>query len=84
MEKKKVSTENPISVNGLTLMPVVKTAIWGWGRRGNAAYAGYKRAVIIVTVIQGIKKAYRTTGEEISLEELVKEYPEVKDRIEGL
>ena len=84
MEKKKVSAESSVSVNGITLTPIVETGTMHYGTGLGISLVARKKPVALVTVVQGVKKAYRITGEEIAVDELIKEYPGIREEIEKL
>lgn len=84
MEKKKVTAESPLSFNGLTLTPIVETRVMHYQTPYTVSYIAQKMPLVLIAVVHGEKRAYRITGEEISLDELVKEYPSVKEAVEQL
>ena len=78
MEEKKIDINEPISVAGLTLIPVVKISTNLWSTRMGEAFLAIKHPVAIVVASPQAKRAYRITGEEVSLEELMQEVPGLK------
>ena len=78
MEKKEVVIESPLSVDGLTLIPVVQVLQSFWQRGNNTLFFGAKRPVAVVVVSPSAKKAFRVSGEEVSVDQLVKEFPSIK------
>ena len=84
METKEIKTERALSVSGVTLIPVVESGASGRGMDDVVFFTGFKRPLAIVAIIGGRKKVYRITGEEITVEQLVKEFPSVKESVEGL
>ena len=82
MEKKKVAADNPVSVAGITLIPVIKVSLRYWSTKGGASFFGVKQPVAMVVVSQSAKRAFWITGEEVSLEELIKEAPSLKEILE--
>ena len=79
MEEKKIIADNMISVAGLTLIPVTKISTNLWSTRAGEAFLAIKQPIAIVVVSPQAKIAYRISGEEISLDELMKEAPRLKD-----
>ena len=79
MEKKEVAIESPVSVDGVTLIPVVQVLQGFWQKENNASFFGVKRPVAVVVVTPSAKKAFRMTGEEVSIDQLVKEFPIIKE-----
>ena len=82
MEKKKVAADNPVSVAGITLIPVIKVSLRYWSTKGGDSFFGVKQHVAMVVVSQSAKRAFWITGEEVSLEELIKEAPSLKEILE--
>ena len=81
MEKKELTTVNPVTVAGVTVVPVSRVRINGWhGRRGVAIF-GSKQPVGVIIVSPSAKRAFRITGEEISLEQLAEENPEIAETL---
>ena len=85
MEKEeKIRIEAPFAVAGLTLVPIVKTWLSLWHRRGRLSFFGIKQPVTIVVVSPQAKRAFRINGEEVSLDQLTKEVPGIKETLEGI
>ena len=79
MEKKEVSAGKPVSVAGLTLVPVVQVSLNHWqGKGGSTSFFSTKRPLAIIVISPSAKKAFRVTGEEVALDQLAEEVPEVK------
>jgi hypothetical protein len=79
MEEKKIVISKPISVTGITLIPVTKISTNLWSARAGEAFLAAKQPIAIVVVSPQVKRAYRITGEEVSLDELIQEVPGLKD-----
>jgi hypothetical protein len=79
MEEKKIVISKPISVAGLTLILVAKISTNLWSTRAGEAFLAIKQPLAIIVVSPQAKRAYRITGEEVSLDELIQEVPELKD-----
>ena len=84
METEEIRIEAPFTVNGVTLIPIVKASINGWHSKRRLSFLGTKQPVIIVVVSPQAKRAFRINGEEISLDQLTKEVPGIKEILEGL
>ncbi len=78
MEKKEVSAGNPVTVAGITLIPVVEVSINGWHGKGGISFFGVKRPVGLVLLAPPVKKAFRMNGEEVPLGQLIREVPGIK------
>ncbi len=81
MEKKKVTAGKPLSVGGLTLIPVIETTVLEWDKPPRASFAGYRTPVAIIISEPGKKRAFRVTGEEIPFSDLVRDYPSLKNEV---
>ena len=84
METEEIRIEAPFTVNGVTLIPIVKASITGWHRKRRLSFLGTKQPVIVVVVSPQTKRAFRISGEEISLDQLIKEVPGIKDILAGV
>jgi uncharacterized spore protein YtfJ len=79
MEEKKIVINKPVSVVGLNLIPVTQVSLGLWSARAGEAFLAIKQPLAVVVVSPQAKRAFRITGEEVLLEELVQEYPGLKD-----
>jgi len=84
MEKKEVVIENPVTVAGITLVPVTQFSLNQWHGKHSRLYFGMKEPVGVVVVSPSTKRVFRITGEEISLEELITEAPGIKEVLAGI
>jgi len=84
MEKKEIAIDNPVAVVGLTLIPVVQVSLNYWRANSATSFFGVKQPVAVIVVSPSAKKAFRITGEEISLDQLIQEAPVVKETLERL
>jgi hypothetical protein len=83
-EKEEVKVEAPFAVAGVTLIPIVKTSLKCWQGKKSLSCFGIKQPVSLVVVSPQARKAFRISGEEISLDQLTEEVPgveEILDRI---
>ena len=78
MEKKEVSAGNPVTVAGVTLIPVVEVSINGWHGKGGISFFGVKRPVGLVLLAPPVNKAFRMNGEEVPLNQFIQEVPGMK------
>jgi len=81
MEKKEVTIANPITVAGLTIIPVSKVTINCWHGKRGLAFSGSKQPDSIIIVSPSAKRAFRITGEEITFDQLVQEVPEILKKL---
>jgi len=84
MERKEVATDNPVTVAGVTLIPVTKVSLNCQRRGGSISLFGLKQPISIVVASQSAKRAFRITGEEVPLGQLVEEVPTLKEAVEGI
>ena len=84
MEKKEVIVENPVTVAGVTLIPVTKVSLNHWCCKHGFSCFDIKQPVSVVVISLSAKKAFRITGEEVSLDQLITEVPEIKEVIERI
>lgn len=70
MEEKKIVIDKAVKIAGLTLIPVTRVSTNLWTTRAGKAFIATKQPVAVVVILSQAKKAFRITGEEISLEEL--------------
>jgi uncharacterized spore protein YtfJ len=84
MEKQEVGIDNPVEVAGVTLLPVVKVSLNYWHAKGGISFFGVKQAVAVVVVHPTAKRAFRVTGEEVTLDQLMQEFPSTKETLERL
>lgn len=84
MEKKRVTIDNPVAVAGVTLIPVAKVSLNYWHGDGGISFFGVKQPVDVVVVSPSAKRAFRITGEEVPLDQLIQEAPGIKEIVEGI
>jgi uncharacterized spore protein YtfJ len=81
MTKSVLTIDNPVSVKGLTIIPVVKLSLHYSFTAGISIFSIKQPiAAIIISPLQ--RKALRITGEEIPLEQLLQEVPEIVKALE--
>ena len=84
MEEKEVIVENPVTIAGVTVIPVAEMSLNRWHGSRGFSFFGIKQPAGVVVVSPSVRKAFRTTGEEVSLDEFIKEVPDVKEVLEGI
>lgn len=82
MEKSVVSLDKPISLRGLTIVPVVKLSTH-YSFAAGIAVMSTRQPIAAVIISPSQKKALRITGEEISLEQLAAEFPTLTEPLEN-
>ena len=83
MEKKKVEIGNPLAINGITLIPITKVSVNYWHCKGGISFFGTKQPLSVVVISPSEKKAFRTSGEELPLDELIQEVPGIKKLLDA-
>ena len=82
MEKKEITTINPVSVGEITVIPVSRITVrCGKGKSGIAFYGSKQPDSVIIASPSGIS-AFRITGEEVSLDRLTEEFPDISEKLE--
>ncbi len=82
MEKKTVAIGSPVQVNGFTLIAITELSMNYWYDTHNISFSGVKRPIAVVLITPSAKKVFRITGEEIRLEQLILEIPDIKEIVE--
>ena len=81
MQTKKLKIESAISEGAFIFLPVSKTTCRGERIGQNAFFFAAKIPVAIVVLSPTGKRAFRVSGEEISLDTLAAEVPNVRETI---
>lgn len=84
MEKEVIRIETPFTVAGVTLVPIVKTQLNYWQSKSRLSFFSIKQPVSIVVISPQAKRAFRISGEEVSLDQLTEEVPDIKEILEEL
>ena len=81
MQTKKMKIEGAISEGAFIFLPVSKTTCRGERIGQTAFFFAAKIPVAIVVLSPTGKKAFRISGEEISLDTLAAEVPDIREAI---
>ncbi len=84
MEKEEVEIGSPVVLAGVILIPVTRTSLNSWGGKRGVSFFGFKKPVTVVVVSPTGKRALRTTGEAVPLDQLIQEVPRIKEVLEGI
>jgi uncharacterized spore protein YtfJ len=79
MEEIEIVIDTPVIAGGFTLIPVTQISKNYRGVGEGTAFLITRRPVAVIVVSPNTKKAFRITGEESSLEDLLNEYHVLKD-----
>jgi hypothetical protein len=75
MENIVVSSEQPLELGNFRVIPLVRRSVVSLDLKGTVTFHATKEPVFLIIDFGESKRAYRITGEEISFETLVEEYP---------
>ena len=82
MEKTEVTIDDPIVLDGLTIIPVVSLSL-NCGHFDNfTSVCGVKNLVAFLVISPTERRAYGASGEEVSTNELIEEIPGLKEILE--
>lgn len=84
MEKKEVAIGSPMAIAGITLIPTTEVRLNYWQGKGGISFFGVKQPVSIVVISSLEKKAFKVSGEEVSLDELIQEVPKIKELLDTI
>ncbi|MFC1892773.1 hypothetical protein ACFLYR_01875 [Chloroflexota bacterium] len=84
MEKKEVAIGRPVAVAGATLIPVAEVSVRCWRRRGVISFFGARKPGSVVVVTPLGKRAFHVTGEEVALDQLIREVPGIEEVLEAI
>ena len=73
MEKKEVAINDTLEFSGLNIIPVVQVSVNYWSHKNSASFFGAKEPVAVIVVSEAGKRAFRLSGEEVSIEQLSEE-----------
>jgi uncharacterized spore protein YtfJ len=79
MEKVKTKIEAPVTLAGVTLVPVVRTSLNYWDSKKKVSVFSSKQPINLIVISPQIQHAFHINGEEISLNQLIKEVPDIKE-----
>lgn len=81
MKKSIIGIDPPVSIKGFTIIPVWKISS-SYSFAAGIYISSSKQAVAAVTITQGIEKVFRISGEEITLDQFIHEFPALKESVE--
>ena len=83
-KKKEVEISNPVTIAGVTLIPVIKTSLYYWHSNRGVSFFSIKQPLNVIVVSPSGKRAFRITGEEVSLDQLIQEVPGIQEILAGI
>lgn len=84
MEKKETTIDSPVGVGEVTLVPIARASVNYERGNGGILFFGMKQPLAVVVISVSGKRAFRITGEEVSVQELIQELPGMKEMLEGM
>ena len=75
--EKKVTVEKPIVIGDVTLIAVARSSLKYKSTGKGIWLFGMKLPIALVVISDFSKRAFRTTGEEVSIDQLIEENPEI-------
>jgi hypothetical protein len=83
MEKKQVTLENPTRIAGLTFLPLTQTLVFSWQNKGRLTFFGLKKPLYVL-ILNAEKKltSFSIEGQEIPPEEILSQYPEIREKLD--
>ena len=75
--EKKVTVEKPIVIGDVTLIAVTRSSLKYKSTGKGIWLFGLKLPIAIVVISDSSKRAFRITGEEVSIDQLIEEFPEI-------
>ncbi|UCH51938.1 MAG: hypothetical protein JSV54_04125 [Chloroflexota bacterium] len=82
MEKERIIIGEPVAIARTTVVPVVKLSFNCQPSCGSIFFSGVKKPVSIVVASQSSKKAFDINGNEIPLDQLIQEVPDLVRMLE--
>ena len=84
MEKKEVEIGNPVAIAGITLIPITRVSLNYWQHNGGISFLGIKQPLSLIVISPSEKKAFKVSGEEVSLDELTQEVPGIEKQLDAI
>ena len=75
--EKKVTVEKPIVIGDVTLIAVARSLLKYKSTSKGIWLFGMKLPIALVVISDSSKRAFRATGEEVSIDQLMEEIPEI-------
>ena len=80
MEEKKIIIDKPPAIAGLSLVTITQVSVrLHESKLAGKAFMASMQPLAVVALLPQKNRAFRITGEEVSVEELLQEYPGLKD-----
>jgi len=83
MENNEIIIERPVVIAGVTIIPVTKV-LMNCHSGERISFFGFKQPINVVLASTSMKRAFRITGEEVTLEQLIQEVPDIVEVLERI
>ena len=82
--EKKIEIGTPLAIGGATLIPIIELSMNQWQGKGGVSTFGIKQPTAVVVVSASGKHAFRISGEEVPLDQLIRETPGLAEVLENI
>jgi pyruvate/2-oxoglutarate dehydrogenase complex dihydrolipoamide acyltransferase (E2) component len=82
MEREKITISSPVAIAGTTFILVIKLSLKCQGAGSNIFFSGIKQPVNVVVASPSTKKAFNIDGDEIPIDPLLQEVPDLAGMLE--
>lgn len=82
MEKEEVTIGSPVTAGGVTLLPISQIRLSHVCGQGWVSFYGTKQPTAILAISASGMTAFRITGEEVPLDQLIEEVPQIRHVVE--
>ncbi len=82
MEIENIEIESPVVLASLTIVPISRSSLRSrhWNRK--FFFVATKKPIGVLVISNETRKAFRINGEEVSLDQLIQEFPSLKEKLE--
>ena len=84
MAKKGIEIGNPVAIAGITLIPIIERSLYYGQCRAGMSFFGVRQPLYVIVISPLEKRAFKLSGEEVSLDELKREIPKIKELLDAI
>ena len=81
MEKIEVTIDKPLVLGGITIIPIVSMSLHCWYLDNLVTVCGAKKPLAFLVISHTGRIIYGTSGEEISIDQLIERFPGIKEQL---
>lgn len=81
MGREKTVIESPVALEDVILVPITRESVNYRRLNDGCSFFVTKRPIAVVVVSGSVKTVFRISGEKISLKQLVREFPDIRDSL---